>query len=82
MPSSPIRRRSVYTPPTARKAVRVGSPPWLAPVMVGLFVLGLIWIVVYYVTQTDYPITSIGHWNLGIGFALILGGFGLATQWK
>ena len=84
MPKSRIRRRSVFTPPPSDqpKATRLGSPPWLVPVMVGCFVLGLLWVVVYYVTQTDYPIGAIGLWNMGIGFGLIIVGFGLATRWK
>ena len=45
--------------------------------MVGCFVLGLLWVVVYYVTQTDYPIGAIGLWNMAIGFGLIIVGFGL-----
>jgi uncharacterized membrane protein len=50
--------------------------------MVGCFVLGLLWVVVYYVSQTDYPIGSIGVWNMGIGFGLIIFGFLLSTRWK
>ena len=84
MPKSRIRRRSAFTPPPSDqpKATRLGSPPWLVPVMVGCFVLGLLWVVVYYVTQTDYPIGAIGLWNMGIGFGLIIVGFALATRWK
>ena len=50
--------------------------------MVALFVLGLLWVVVYYVTQTEYPIGGIGPWNMGIGFGLIIAGFVLSTRWK
>ena len=83
MPKSRIRRRNAYVPPEGTpRAVRVGSPPWLVPLMVACFVLGLLWVVTYYVTQTDYPIGAIGLWNMGIGFGLIIVGFGLATRWK
>jgi hypothetical protein len=84
VPKSRIRRRSVFTPPPPDqpKAKRIGSPPWLVPAMVGCFVLGLLWVVVYYVTQTDYPIGSLGLGNMAIGFGLIIVGFGLATRWK
>ena len=84
MPKSRIRRRSVFTPPPSDgpKAVRVGSPRWLAPLMVACFVIGLLWVVVYYVTQTDYPIGSIGLGNMAIGFGLIIVGFALSTRWK
>ena len=83
MPRSRIRRRSTYTPPSeGAKAVRIGNPRWLVPLMVALFVVGLLWVVVYYITQTEYPIGGIGLWNMGIGFGLIIVGFMLATRWK
>ena len=84
MPKSRIRRRFAFTPPSsdAPRAVRVGSPRWLAPTMVACFVLGLLWVVVYYVTQTEYPIESIGLWNMAVGFGLIIVGFALSTRWK
>jgi hypothetical protein len=57
------------------------SPSWLAPAMVGAFLAGLIWIVIYYVTNTGYPIPKIGAWNMLIGFGFIGAGFTLATRW-
>jgi hypothetical protein len=83
VPKSRIRRRTAFTPPPQRSnAVRVGSPRWLAPLMVICFVLGLVWVVVFYVTQTDYPIHSIGNANMLVGFGLIAIGFVLSTRWK
>jgi hypothetical protein len=83
VPKSRLRRRSAFTPPpSSTKAVRIGSPRWLVPAMVTCFVLGLAWVVVYYITQTDYPIGAIGAWNMGIGFGLIIVGFVLSTRWK
>ena len=58
------------------------SPKWLAPTMVAGFLIGLFWIVVFYVTQTRYPIPNIGSWNMLIGFGFIGIGFGLATRWR
>jgi Cell division protein CrgA len=83
VPKSRLRRRSAFTPPpSSTKAVRLGSPRWLVPAMVACFVLGLAWVVVYYITQTDYPIGAIGAWNMGVGFGLIIVGFVLSTRWK
>jgi hypothetical protein len=83
VPKSRIRRRNAYVPPEGTpRAVRVGSPPWLVPLMVACFVLGLLWVVTYYVTQTDYPIGAIGLWNMAIGFGFIILGFILSTRWK
>ena len=58
------------------------SPKWLAPVMVANFLIGLIWIVIFYVSQTVYPISGIGAWNMIIGFSFIAVGFSLATKWR
>ena len=83
MPCSRIRRRSAFTPPPDKsRAVKLESPRWFAPLMISFMVVGLIWVVVYYLTQTEYPIESIGLWNMGIGFGLIIVGFGFATRWK
>jgi len=58
------------------------SPKWLAPTMVAGFLIGLFWIVVFYVIPTSYPIPNIGSWNMLIGFGFIGIGFGLATRWR
>jgi len=50
--------------------------------MLGLMVIGLLWIVVFYITQTSYPIPKIGNWNLAIGFGMLLVGFGMTTRWR
>ncbi len=36
--------------------------------MIGLMVLGLLWIVATYLLSAAYPIPGIGQWNLAIGF--------------
>lgn len=84
MPKSRLRRKFAFTPPPEERtqAVRVGNPRWLVPLMVACFVVGLLWVVVYYVTQTEYPIPDLGLWNMGIGFGLIVVGFVLSTKWK
>ena len=57
------------------------SPKWLAPVMIANFLIGLFWIVIYYVNQ-NLPIGSIDNWNMAIGFTFIAIGFSLATKWR
>ncbi len=64
------------------RAVKLGSPRWLVPAMVTFMVVGLLWVVTYYVTQTEYPIESLGNYNMLIGFGLIAIGFGMSTRWK
>ncbi len=51
--------------------------------MVTFFVLGLLWLATYYISNGDLVgMRSIGAWNLVVGFALIMVGFALATQWR
>ncbi len=82
MPRSRLRRKSDYTPPASTAEGGLPSRAWVAPVMVTLFLLGLLWIVVFYVTQGNLPISPLGNWNLVIGFGFIIAGFVLSTQWR
>ncbi|WP_265415946.1 cell division protein CrgA [Streptomyces otsuchiensis] len=59
-----------------------GARRWVAPLMLALFVIGLLWIVVYYVAEGDLPIGAIGAWNIVVGFGFIGAGFVVSTQWK
>src|SRR6478736_4460702 len=74
-------KAEAYTPPRTSKAAEP-NPTWWAPVFITLLVLGLLWIVVYYVTEYKYPIGSIGVWNLGFGFVLLMGGFIMTMRWR
>jgi len=88
MPKSKSRKSKepAYTPPpaTTPESFKVGNPVWLAPAMVTMFILGLLWIVVFYLIGSQVPLMSdLGNLtNVLIGFALIGVGFALATRWK
>jgi hypothetical protein len=83
VPESRPRKKTDYTPQTAsRKPVRVGGRRWIAPVMVTLWLVGLAWIVVFYLAPDAKVISDIGNWNLVIGMALIAVGFVFATKWE
>lgn len=83
MPESRPRKRADYTPPTtSRKPVRVGGRRWIAPVMVTLWIVGLAWIVVFYLAPDAKVIGDIGNWNIVVGMALIGLGFVFATKWE
>lgn len=65
-----------------RKAASMTNPSWFVPVMVGLLIVGLIWIVAFYITQGSWPIGAWGYWNLAIGFVLLISGFMMTTRWR
>lgn len=58
------------------------SPAWWPVVMVTLMIIGLLWVVTFYLTQQQYPIPNLGNWNLGIGFAVIMVGFLMTSRWR
>ncbi|HEY5031990.1 MAG TPA: cell division protein CrgA [Actinomycetes bacterium] len=81
MPKSRVRRKAPFTPPPkGQSAASKMSGRWVAPLMVGFFVVGLAWIVVYYIASSVMPIQ--GNINLIIGFGLLGAGFITATRWK
>jgi len=83
VPESRIRRKPAYTAPPKRSASKKTSAPWVAPVMLTLFLLGIAWLVVYYISNGDLAgFRTLGPWNLAIGFGLIIAGFALSTQWR
>jgi hypothetical protein len=84
VPESKGRAKPAYTPPPQRRSKStMANPPWFVPVMLGLMVLGLLWVVTFYVTQPDgYPIPGIRYGNLAIGFGLMISGFLMTTRWR
>jgi len=85
MPESKKRKKAVYTSPTAAggPAKKGPSPVWLAPLMLAFFLIGIAWLVVFYLVGDDMPLVGqFGNSNLLIGFGFIIVGFGLSTQWR
>jgi Cell division protein CrgA len=81
VPKSRARSKPVYTPPP-RPAKPQVSPRWLVPTMLGCLLVGLAWIALFYVTSGRLPVEALGNWNLAVGFAFIIGGVALSTQWR
>jgi hypothetical protein len=84
VPKSRIRKKAAYTPPPPKKTAAEAAPKrWVAPVMLALFVIGLLWIVLFYIAGDSIPVMQdLGNWNLIVGFVFIGGGFVAATQWR
>ncbi len=91
MPKSRVRKKSVYTPPESvlqsraarARAAAQPSPPWYPIVMVTLMLLGLLWIVVYYVAGDRIPfMVSLSAWNFAIGFGAMVAGLVMSMRWR
>jgi Flp pilus assembly protein TadB len=69
----------------AQKAAKFNiNPVWLVPTMLGLMIIGVLWIVIFYLTASigGYPMPVLRYGNLAVGFGFIIVGFGLSTKWK
>ena len=89
MPESKTRKKkqNKHVPAQAAAAktpVKIGPNPWLAPLMVAFLVIGLLWIVTFYLAGDRIGfMQTIGNLgNVAIGFGFIGVGFALSTRWR
>ncbi len=93
VPESRRRKKQAFTPPpegasasgseeNRRKPVRIGGSRWIAPAMVAMFVIGLAWIVIWYIAPENPVMGPLAGWNVAIGFVFIGIGFLLSTKWE
>jgi hypothetical protein len=69
----------------ARPSTPLGRGRGVVVGMLGCFLVGLIWIVVYYVTSQDVSvplISELGNYNLLVGVGFMAVGFVYATHWE
>lgn len=58
------------------------TPLWYRVIMFSLVVLGILWIMTFYITEAVYPIGTLGMWNVGIGVGLMMAGMIMMTRWR
>lgn len=82
--ATPVRRRrqSELTTDQAIKAGNRITPRWWVVTMIALMVLGLVWVVTFYLSSSQYPVPGWDNWNLLAGFGLIIVGFAMTTRWR
>ena len=99
MPESKIRKEAADKKKQAKMAALAekraertrhvaapGTRQWVVPAFITVGLLGVFWLVVYYITTSAgivVPLmTALGGWNIMIGMGLMAASFGLATLWK
>ena len=65
-----------------RHGVDAPNPVWFKPIMFGLMLLGLVWIIVFYVSGTALPVAALGDGNILVGFGILFVGFLMTTRWR
>ena len=58
------------------------NPVWFKPVMFSFMLIGLVWIIVFYVSGTSLPVPQLGNLNILVGFGIMFVGFLMATRWR
>jgi hypothetical protein len=70
----------------AAKTTKIKAPSsrrWVPPTFITVGLLGVAWLIVYYVAGTAVPFMSdLGNWNILIGMGGMAAAFGLATLWR
>ena len=94
MPESRVRKSAAEKRKQARasstsksgKSEAPGSRAWVPPTFITVGLLGVVWLVVYYVTVSANIVipgmTALGGWNILIGMGAMAAAFALATLWK
>jgi hypothetical protein len=68
----------------AKEKIRIsGARNWVPWVFVPLFLIGVIWLVIYYIAGRDISfMRNLGDANILIALGFILAGFVVSTAWK
>ncbi|WP_238019908.1 cell division protein CrgA [Dactylosporangium sp. AC04546] len=94
MPKSTVRKKKVYTPPAELRpqetvaARRRPSPVWVPALAVGFVVVGIAWLVTYYLTQGFFDVEAFSalakleYWNLAIGFGFLVASLAVFSKWR
>ena len=83
----PKRKPKVEKVAKSRNSEDALNPVWFKPVMFGFMIVGLFWIITYYVTSAQFPLgaatpLNLSNWNILIGFGIAMVGFMMSTRWK
>ncbi|CEA07203.1 Cell division protein CrgA [Arthrobacter saudimassiliensis] len=83
MPESKPRKKPVPAKADRKPAAEPGpNPVWFKPVMFGLMLIGLVWILVFYISEGRYPVPALGSGNILAGFGIAIAGFLMTTRWR
>jgi Cell division protein CrgA len=93
MPKSKVRKkapagssavgRTASPDGSLRAKVAAPSSPLYMGIMLGLFVLGLIWLVTFYLWGDRISfLGGLGSWNYAISFGLLIAGLIMTMRWR
>lgn len=75
------RKTATYTSQSGQQTIKP-NPSWFLPVLIGLLLIGLVWLVTFYVSQGAFPVEAWANWNILIGFGFFVAGLIMSTRWR
>jgi hypothetical protein len=88
MPISKKRKKTelsqTHEKQVSQEPVNFDSPRWVVPLMVAFFIIGLLYVITFYLAGSSVPgMSSLSAAaNIGVGFSFIIVGFFLSTKWR
>lgn len=76
------RLRKIAEEMTANVRQASPTPTWYIAIMLGFMIIGLIWIMTFYISDQALPIPDLSFWNIAIGIALMMVGLIMTTRWR
>jgi hypothetical protein len=77
------QRRKAQQEARAPKVKAPSSRRWVPPTFIIVGLLGVAWLITYYVAGPSIPLMSdLGNWNILIGMGGMAAAFGIATLWR
>lgn len=58
------------------------TPTWYIAIMLGFMIIGLLWIMTFYISNQALPIPDLSFWNIAIGIGLMMIGLIMTTRWR
>lgn len=79
----PVSSTSTGASRTPVKVNTGGTPAWYKAIMFGLMILGLAWLIFYYIAGDQVAwLGQLGPWNYAIGFAGMILGLLMTMGWR
>jgi hypothetical protein len=80
--SKPRRKTSTAAQPASAAQAYKPNAVWFKPVMFGLMIIGLLWIITFYISEGQLPVKAWESCNIVSGFGIAIVGFLMTTRWR
>lgn len=75
------RKQTKYESGSSDASLRP-NPRWFLPTMLTVIIVGMLWLIVFYLSNGTLPVEVWGNWNLLAGFGIMVAGLAMSTRWR